>query len=180
MDKKMNSYEGMFLVDVNTDFQAAGEPVRTILSRNEAEILSMKPWDERRLACEIRGRRRGQYILTYFKAPPERVADIEHDSQLDERILRMLILRRDNLTEDVIHAETPATAGARRAARRAEEHAGRGGPEAKAEEQEPQEAAAEAAEDAEDEVDGPAERPERTPRGRTPPDEAQSPEEGTD
>ena len=123
MSDGRKTYEGMFLVDAgNPDFHAASEPARAVLDRYEAEILAIKPWEERRLAYEVRGRRRGLYILTYFKAQPDRIAELERDCQLDERILRLLVLRRDNLTEQQINAETPATAGAKRAAaRKAEE-----------------------------------------------------------
>jgi small subunit ribosomal protein S6 len=126
MSDGMKTYECMFLVDAgNPDFHAAGEPARTVLDRCGAEVLAIKPWDERRLAYEIRGRRRGLYILAYFKASPDRIADLERDCQLDERILRLLVLRRDNLTEQQVSAETPATTSAKRAAvRRAEDKAG--------------------------------------------------------
>ncbi len=109
MDTK-KTYEGMFLLDAgNPDFNAASEPVRNILTRYEAELLAFKPWDERRLAYEIRGRKRGLYVLSYFKLDPLKVREVEHDCRLDERVLRALILRRDNLTPEVINAETPAT-----------------------------------------------------------------------
>ena len=125
MSEGMKTYEGMFLMDAGSaDFETAIEPVRTVLTRNGAEVLALKPWDERRLAYEIRGRRRGLYVLTYFKAPPERIADMERDSQLDERILRMLVLRRDHLAAEQIEEDTPALASAKRAAaRKAEEDA---------------------------------------------------------
>jgi small subunit ribosomal protein S6 len=121
MNEDKRFYEGMFLLEAGgSDFQAASEPVRTVLERNQAEVLSLKPWDERRLAYEIEGRRRGLYVLTYFKAVPAHIAEMEHDCELNEKILRMLVLRRDNLKEEEIGAETPATAGQRRAAARAE------------------------------------------------------------
>jgi small subunit ribosomal protein S6 len=91
------------------DFNTASEPVRNILTRYGADILAMKAWDERRLAYEILGRKRGLYVLSYFKADPLRVVEIEHDCQLDERVLRSLILRRDRLTDEQINADTPAT-----------------------------------------------------------------------
>ena len=107
----MKTYEGMFLLDAgNPDFQAACEPVRTILSRYQAQVLSMKPWEERRLAYEIAGRKRGLYVLTYFQASPTVMAEIEHDCRLEERILRSLILRKDKITDEVVNADTPATA----------------------------------------------------------------------
>ena len=125
MSEDQKSYEAMFLVDAtDSDFHAASEAARVALERNQAEVLSMKPWDERRLAYAIRGRRRGLYILAYFKAPPDQIQHLERDCQLDERVLRLLVLRRDDLKDEEINADTPATANARRAAaRRAEEPA---------------------------------------------------------
>jgi small subunit ribosomal protein S6 len=114
MDQKTKTYEGMFLLDANNaDFQVASEPVRNILTRYEAEILSCKPWDDRKLVYDIRGHKRGLYILTYFRADPLKIKEIEHDCELDERFLRQLILRRDRLSQEQIDAETPATSGVR-------------------------------------------------------------------
>lgn len=109
MDNK-KTYEGMFLLDAgNPDFQAACEPIRVVLARSEAEILTMKLWDERRLAYEIQGRKRGLYVLCYFKVDPAKMSEIEHDCLLDERIIRTLMLRKDNVTQEQMDAPTPAT-----------------------------------------------------------------------
>lgn len=117
MSSQKNTYEAMFLLDAGgTDFQVVSEPIRAILSRNQAEVLSMKPWEDRRLAYEIQGRRRGLYVLAYLNVEPTSVKEIEHDCQLDERILRVLILRRDKFSETELAAETPADMMARRAA----------------------------------------------------------------
>lgn len=126
-EQVMRAYEGMFVLDPgNPDFNVAAEPIRQILARYGAEVLCLKPWDERRLAFEIMGRRRGLYVLTYFRIPTGRVAEIEHDCQLDERILRQLLIRRDALTDEQVQAETPATGG-RRAAGHDDEAEGDGG-----------------------------------------------------
>jgi len=122
MGDKLRNYEAMFLLDAgNPDFNAASEPVRTVLGRNAAEVLAVKCWDERRLSYEIEGRRRGLYVLAYFKADPERIASLERDSLLDERILRMLVLKRDELKEEEINAQTPASSSRRSEERRGDE-----------------------------------------------------------
>lgn len=110
MTSTMKTYEAMFLLDAgNPDFEAACAPIRRILERNEADVKALKLWEDRRLAYEIKGRRRGYYVLTYFSVDPLKVKDIEHDCQLDEEILRVLVLRKDLLTEEEINAETPAS-----------------------------------------------------------------------
>jgi small subunit ribosomal protein S6 len=117
MNENERTYEGMFLLDSgNPDFEAVSEPVRAVLGRSEAEVLSIKPWDDRKLAYEIKGRRRGLYVLTYFKADPGRITEIEHDCQLSEQVVRVLILQRKSLSEEQLQAETPALAAERKAA----------------------------------------------------------------
>lgn len=108
MEQVKNSYEGMFLLDAGQpNPETALEPVRNVLQRAEAEVLSIKPWDERRLAYEIEGRKRGLYVLSYFRCGSDKVAELEHDCLLNEDILRVLVLRKDAVTEDELAAPTP-------------------------------------------------------------------------
>ncbi len=116
------TYEGLFLLDAGQpDFEAASRPVRSLLERYQADILSIKPWDERRLAYEIQGRRRGLYVLTYFAVDPAHMSEIEHDCELSEQILRSMILHKEALTQEQINAETPVTSGASRVGQEEEE-----------------------------------------------------------
>jgi small subunit ribosomal protein S6 len=110
MKEKINTYEAMFLVDSGqTNFDTASEPIRGILTRRGAEILAIKPWDDRKLCYEIGGRKRALYILSFFKVATNQVVEIEHDCRLEERILRAMILRRDRLKPEEVSADTPAT-----------------------------------------------------------------------
>ena len=109
METKINTYEAMFLVDAGqASLDAAKEPVERVLARGEAEVLSLKVWDERKLAYEIKGRRRGLYMISYFKMDTANVIKLERDCQLSEDILRVLVIRKDALTDEVIAAPTPA------------------------------------------------------------------------
>jgi len=105
-------YEGMFLVDsaqATADWDGTIAAIRTILERAEAEIVSLRKWDERKLAYDIGGKSRGTYILSYFKVEGRRIRDIERDVQLSEKIMRALILNTDQMTPEDIKKETPAT-----------------------------------------------------------------------
>lgn len=120
-DCTLKTYEGMFLVDAGKpSLDEAIAPIQQVLDRNQAQVLQMKKWDERRLAYEIAGRRRGLYVLTYFKAPPERITVIERDAQLNEEILRVLILAADHLSDEQMAAKTPAESGESRREERSE------------------------------------------------------------
>jgi len=121
-DKDLKTYEGMFLLDAGqADYDAATQPILSVLARNGAEIVQVKKWDERRLAYEIRGRRRGLYVLTYFRAAADAIANIERDVQLDEGILRVLILSADHVGAETMAAATPAEAEQQRREAEAEQ-----------------------------------------------------------
>ncbi len=110
MEQTTKTYEGMFLLDEGqTNMEVACEPIRDVLGRSDAEILRITPWEERRLAYQIMGRKRGLYVLVYFKMDPQKVTEMEHDCRLNEKIIRMLILRRDHLTDKELNAETTIT-----------------------------------------------------------------------
>lgn len=98
-EKRTYQYEAMFLISqaVASDLAGALAHINEILHRGHAEVIAMKKWDERRLAYEVRGQKRGMYILVYFKAPGPDVAHIERDCNLSEKVLRTLILRCDQI-----------------------------------------------------------------------------------
>jgi small subunit ribosomal protein S6 len=100
----------MFLFDTSKagDMPAMESEVSRLMQRADAELLTCRKWDERKLAFEIGGRKRGCYVLSYFKAPPEKIADLERDAQLSESVLRLLVLRAERITEEQMKTLTPA------------------------------------------------------------------------
>lgn len=103
----MNQYEAMFLFDPSfgSAYESCEQEIQRLMGRAEAEILFCRKWEERRLAYRIQGRKRGVYVLTYFKSHPSRIVGLERDATLSEHILRLLVLRADEVTpEDMEHA----------------------------------------------------------------------------
>lgn len=100
----MNQYEAMFLFDptFGASFENCEAEVRRLMERAEAELLFCRKWDERRLAFRIQGRKRGVYVLTYFKTDPAKIAGLERDARLAEDILRVLVLRADGVTPEAM------------------------------------------------------------------------------
>ena len=93
-----NVYECMFLLDTSKvagDVANADRTIRTILERNNAEVLVARTWDERRLAYPIGNQKKGLYYLTYFSADGKSLPGIDRDCKLNEMIMRQLVLRID-------------------------------------------------------------------------------------
>ena len=105
-EQQKNYYEGLFLFpqSVTANLQAASDHVKEILQRAEVNLISFKKWDERRLAYEVKGNRRGVFFLVYFEAPGSAIARIDRDCNLSEQVLRALITRADNMSLEQMQA----------------------------------------------------------------------------
>jgi small subunit ribosomal protein S6 len=108
----LNQYEAMFVFDptFGATFENCETEIRRLMTRAEAEILLCQRWDERRLAYKIKGRKRGVYVLVYFKAPTDKITPLERDAQLSEQILRLLVLRADDMTLEMMQQAAAARA----------------------------------------------------------------------
>jgi len=101
-------YEGMFLVDsaqAAADWEGTLSVINNILQRADAEVVSMRKWQERKLAYDIDHKSRGTYILCYFNAAGERIAGIEKDVLLSEKVMRVLILGTEKRPAEMIEAD---------------------------------------------------------------------------
>lgn len=109
----VHTYEAMFLLDaakasVNWDESVA--QVHEILTRQNAEIVATRQWDERKLAYAVQGHRKGIYLLTYFKVDAQALATINHDCRLNDLILREMVLKiHPKLVEPLIASAMSST-----------------------------------------------------------------------
>ena len=104
----MQAYEGMFLVDegrASDNFEAISAHIAGLLERHGAAVEKLEKWDSRRLAYEINGRKRGTYILTRFSADPANIDALRKDCQLSNTVMRVLVLRAENVGMPLIEQE---------------------------------------------------------------------------
>ena len=101
-DRPIYLYEGLFLLNqqaVASDYAGCVDFIKGVFERAEAELLSLRKWDERRLAYPIKGQKRGTYILTYFRARGTQIANIERDCNLSDQVMRNMMLRAEHIGE---------------------------------------------------------------------------------
>src|SRR5271156_6758657 len=95
----LNEYEGMFLFGA----AAAQEPqnaikiVRDMIEKHGGQALVLKRWDERKLAYEVEGQKRGTFFIAYFKAPGSTITPLEREVKLSELVLRVLVTKADHM-----------------------------------------------------------------------------------
>ena len=160
MEKVINAYETLFIVDVTAGEEATKATVKkfTDLIANNAEIVDVADWGKRRLAYLINDKPEGYYTVVTFKAEPSFPTELERLFNIDENVMRSLVIKLefepvakpapapeevtaadDEPEAEEVKADEPAEAPAEEPA--AEEKAEE--PEAEAKAEEPAEAPAE-------------------------------------
>ena len=90
MEKVINSYETMFIVDVTNGEEATEATVNKFMSVIEAnaEIVDVAKWGKRRLAYLINDMPEGFYTVVTFKSAPEFPSELERLFNIDENVMR--------------------------------------------------------------------------------------------
>ena len=98
MEKLSNSYESLFVVDVANGEDATKATVDkfTALIADNAEIVEVSEWGKRRLAYPINDKNEGYYVIVTFKSVPSFPAEFERLCNIDENIMRSIVLKLDH------------------------------------------------------------------------------------
>lgn len=100
-----NVYEGMFIFDsgkYGRDPDGVSGAVSRMIEEAGGEILVSRLWEERRLAYPIDGQKKGTYWLTYFRLEGPQLPKFTRQTELDDNILRSLVLKVDPRIVDAL------------------------------------------------------------------------------
>ena len=97
MEKVINSYECLFIVDVTVGDDATNATVNKFMSLVEAnaEVVDVAKWGKRRLAYPINDMPEGYYVVVTFKSAPEFPSEMDRLFNIDETIMRSMIVKLD-------------------------------------------------------------------------------------
>lgn len=95
MEKVMNSYETLFVVDCSLGEDTVKELINkfTTLIADNGAIDSVDEWGKRRLAYPINDKNDGYYVLVNFKSEGSFTAELERVFGITEGILRSIVIR---------------------------------------------------------------------------------------
>ena len=95
MEKVINSYESLFIVDVTKGEAVTDATVNKFMSLIEAnaEVVDVAKWGKRRLAYPINDMPEGYYVVATFKAEPSFPNELERLYNIDETIMRSLVIK---------------------------------------------------------------------------------------
>ena len=93
----MNRYEMIYIIDTGLEEAARKELIEKVsglIENNGGEIEKVdETWGKRRLAYAIDYKTEGWYVLVNFKASAELPRELERNLQINENVLRYLVVK---------------------------------------------------------------------------------------
>ena len=110
MEKVINIYETLFIVDVTAGEEVAKASVEKFAAviAGAGEIVEKAEWGRRRLAYPIDDMNEGYYAVIRFKADAEFPAELDRLFNIDESVMRSTIIKLDPKTLEKAAAKAAA------------------------------------------------------------------------
>lgn len=92
----MNAYETVIVVDPSLDDSSIDkklEKLAEVVKRNNGSMAAVERWGRRKMSYPIKNRHEGTYVCLQFFADPAAPRELTRIIQLDEHILRHLIVK---------------------------------------------------------------------------------------
>lgn len=97
MEKLLNSYETLFIVDAQLaeeDIKALTAKFTDLIAAN-GTVGEVSEWGKRRLAYPINDKNEGYYVLVNFESGAEFPAELERIFGITEGIMRYIVIRHE-------------------------------------------------------------------------------------
>lgn len=94
----MPLYEHVFLARqdlAQAQVDALAETATKIIEDNGGKVVKTETWGLRSLAYRIQKNRKAHYVMLDFDAPPQVVAELERQTQINEDVIRYMTLKMD-------------------------------------------------------------------------------------
>ena len=94
----MNKYEIMFIVKAtqeSADIAKTADAMKAIITDNKSKVAEFKELGEKKLAYPIKKELNGYYYVMQVEATHDAIAEFNRKAQLDERVLRHLVIKLD-------------------------------------------------------------------------------------
>ena len=92
----MKSYEMVLIFDASLEEETVSEElskITSIIEKSKGKIHNTDTWGTKKLSYPIRHQENGFYILLYFDADKDVLAEIDRVNKINDKILRHFIVK---------------------------------------------------------------------------------------
>lgn len=91
----MNKYESVVIINPNVDEEAVKSLVTkfTEIINNDGKLEKVDELGKRKLAYEIAKNKEGYYIVLYFEANPNLIAELERNYRIIDTVIKFMTIK---------------------------------------------------------------------------------------
>jgi len=93
----MRKYETMYIIRPDLEEEARTQLIErfsTLIKDQGGDLTEVKEWGIRKMAYPIQDFKEGYYVLVYFSAGPEVVAELERVFKITDPVIRYMTIRQ--------------------------------------------------------------------------------------
>ncbi len=110
MKERKQLYEGMYILSATLSDDARNKALDRITAeivKTGGQVEKVLDQGRKKMAYEIRGTREGHYYLLYFTTPSAALTELWRDYHLNEDLLRFMMLKTDEVKEEIEFTKLP-------------------------------------------------------------------------
>ena len=95
----MNQYESVIIINSNVgdkEIKELIESFKKIITDNKGNITNVEELGKKKLAYDIKKCKEGYYVVLYFEAEANVIAELERVYRIKDEIIKFLTIRKDD------------------------------------------------------------------------------------
>lgn len=94
----MNKYESVIIINPSVDEEGMKALIQkfTDIINNEGKVESVDELGKKRLAYEIMKNKEGYYVVFYFEAKPELIAELERNYRIEDNVMKFITIKKED------------------------------------------------------------------------------------
>lgn len=93
----MNKYESVVIINPNVDEEGIKSLVQKFetLINTDGKVEKTEELGKRRLAYEVKKNKEGYYVVFYFDANPQAIAELERNYRITDEVIKFIVVRAE-------------------------------------------------------------------------------------
>jgi len=94
----MNKYESVIIINPSVEEEGMKALIQkfTDLINKNGKVEKVDELGKKKLAYEVKKNKEGYYVVFYFDAEPQSIAELERNYRITDEVIKFIVIRNEN------------------------------------------------------------------------------------
>lgn len=94
----MNKYESVIIINPSVEEEGMKVLIQkfTDLINKNGKVEKVDELGKKKLAYEVKKNKEGYYVVFYFEAEPQSIAELERNYRITDEVIKFIVVRNEN------------------------------------------------------------------------------------